>query len=125
MGIIPRGRVRQAVLLVVITVAALQVSVGFIHPNVSNLVYGAASGIENASITATVVTSGIVTQTQVVTTGTTQIQTIVVTPPTQTVTNNVTLPPQTIPPDYTPIGVAVVVGVGILALFAMFLKRRQ
>jgi len=110
---------------VVITVTALQVAVTLIHPNISNLVYGAASGIENASTTPTVITSGVFTQTQVVTTGTTQIQTIVVTPPTQTVTTNITLPPQTIPPDYTPIGIAVVVGVGILALFAMFLKRRQ
>jgi hypothetical protein len=109
---------------VVITVAALQVAVTLMRPNSLNLVYGAASGHEVIS-SVSVLTSGVVTQTLVVTLGSTQTQTMLVTLPPQTVTNNITLPPQTIPPDYSPLGIAVVFGVGILALFAMFLKRRR
>jgi len=116
--------VPRAVLLVIITVAALQVAVTLMRPNTSNLVYAAVSGRE-AQTTSSAPTSGVITenQTLVVTQGTTQ--TLMVTPPAQTVTSVVTLTPQVAAPDYTPIGIAVVVAVGILALFAMFMKRKR
>jgi hypothetical protein len=113
------------VLLVVVTVAALQVAVTFMHPNTSNFVYAGASGHEN-EITPGALSTLNVTQvvTKVVSYGTTQTQTLVVTSP-QTVTDSITLPPQAVPPDYTPVGIAIVVAVGMLALLAMFLKRRR
>jgi hypothetical protein len=111
------------VLLVVITVAALQVAVTLLQPNTSNFVYAGASGHEN-EVTPGALTTVAVTQvvTQVSTQATTQ--TLVVTSP-QTVTNNITLPPQTIPPDYNPFGIAIVVAVGMLALLVMFLRRKR
>jgi len=113
------------VLLVVVTVAALQVAVTFMHPNTSNFVYAGPSGRENGASIAALTTLNI-TQvvTQMVTYGTTQTQTLIVTSP-QTVTDSITLPPQAVPPDYTPFGIATVAAAGMLALMAMFLKRRR
>lgn len=110
-------------LLVIISVSALQVAVTFMHPSTSNFVYAGASGRENQVTPGALTTLNVTqVQTKVVTQGTTQ--TLVITS-SQTVTDSITLPPQTIPPDYTPVGIAIVVAVGMLALLVMFLKRRR
>jgi len=114
------------VLLLVVTVAALQVAITLVRPNASNLVYAAVSGgRENQTASSAVSPGAVVTenQTLVITQGTTQ--TLMVTPTPQTVTSIITISPQAAPPDYTPIGIALVVAVGILALFAMFMKRKR
>ena len=110
-------------LLVVITIAALQLSITLMHPTPSTFVYGSSAVLHeiNPGYTTINITQ---VETQVVTQPTTQTQTIITTAAPQTITSNVTIAPQAIPPDYTPIGIAIVVVIGILVLLVMFLRRR-
>ena len=117
----------SALLLIVGTIAALQVAVSLIQPNTSNLVYAAQSGHENQVPS---LTSGL-TSVGVSVSASTEIMTLISTFPTTVATTvsmtfATTVTPQSPPEyDYTPAGIGIVTAAAIIALLIMFLKRRR